>query len=120
MTAMYHAINDLFFASLEENERENYRDCRLLSWQKDNNGGDSIYVVSLFKQHEVVDAEPEHEEDGESTEGIEEATAVLLSKMKERFDSRRKAMLAEMDSVLSRHDGALRGARSKIREKKTT
>lgn len=119
MTAMYDAINDLFFATLPAEQRAKYALCTITTGAKPvQSEGDIVYVAGLFSRgHDQ--AESTFVVDAEHPDGVEEATAALLGKVRERFEARRKELLSDLDSVTARHDGALRGARSKIRERKT-
>lgn len=119
VTAMFDAICDLHFAVVGEEARLN-QEAPMLSTTLRADAAGRFYVAGILerKQQEPfisgsVIAEGVH------PDGIEEAVASLLAKMQERFEAKRKALLADLDSVVGRHHGALRGARSKIREKKT-
>ena len=120
MTAMYDAINDLFFATLPQEQRVKYALCTISVGAKPVQAdGEITYVAGLFcRGHDspestlVIDAE--------HPSGVEEATAALLGKVRERFEVRKKELLSDLDAVTQLHGGALRGARSKIRERKPT
>lgn len=118
MTAMYDAINDLFFATLPAEQREKFARCEITVGAKPvQETGDIVYVAGLFCRGREQ-AESTFVTDAEHQDGVEEATAALLGKVRERFDARRKELLSGLDAVTMRHDGALRGARSKIRKRK--
>lgn len=119
VTAMYEAVQGLYFAVVGEAARSK-QDPPMISITAKSTDKTIVYVVGLFAR---VTEEPFVAgtliAEGEHPDGIEEAVAVLLSKMQELFDAKKKELLAEFDAVKNLHHGALKGARSKIREKKT-
>lgn len=119
VTAMYEAICDLHFAVLGADARTKQDPPMLMQTEKKTGTG-KAYVVGLFTR---ISEEPFDAKDlvahAEHADGIEEAVSALLVKMQERFEAKRREVLAGLDSVLTVHHGALKGARSKIREKKT-
>lgn len=118
VTAMYEAICDLHFAIAGEEARQTQEPPMLsvTSQSPPNN----TYAAALFeRRREVPFQGTGFIEEGVHPDGIEEAVATLLANMQERFEAKRKAVLADLDSVMGRHHGALRGARSKIKGKKT-
>ena len=120
LTAMYEAITDLYYAVAGETARAEQDPPALVAMSKWGTCGKLTYAAGLFqrKVDEPFTADTLIEE-GVHPDGIEEAVAALLAKMQEKFEAKRRAVLADLDSVRDRHHGALRGARSKIKEKKT-
>jgi hypothetical protein len=53
----------------------------------------------------------------ESEKSFEEALALLLDLMRERVEKRREELLSSVNQVLSKHRGALKGVRSRLRGK---
>lgn len=117
MTAMREAIEDIF--RIVDSTAPNFDTIELRISSSKGPEQQTIYNCSLWKMR-TIDAPNDvmFVTDATSEEGIEEATAALLGKLRERFEEHRKKLLGGLDSVLERHHGALRGARSKIREKK--
>lgn len=118
VTAMYDAICDLHFAVLGEDARTRQDPPMLMHTTRKTETG-KVYIVGLFTR---VSDEPFDAKDlvahAKHPDGVEESVSALLVKMQERFEAKRKEVLAGLDSVLTHHHGALKGARSKIREKR--
>lgn len=113
MTAMFHAISDI--------AKTIWPDAGQLSFRQEYlpaEDGVWMYHCQIWKWLDRADKKDAFVTGAASSEGIEEATAALLAQMKEKFEEKKKELLRDFDSVLDRHHGALRGARSKIREKK--
>jgi hypothetical protein len=111
MTAMYEAIVDI--------------DAALQTPTPPIHHERSIMLVKRGKAFlaQLVDTDPDSDEvtvldSSVSDNDFEESVAQLLEEMKTKFEEKKKSVLLGLDAVLERHHGALRGARSKIREKK--
>lgn len=107
ITAMYEAIMDI---DVVLTGQQNIH--RSIELEKSDDSRD-LYVASLQRgpDGEVVEM-------AEHKESFEDAVAFLLTGMKEKFERYREDKMRDLDGVLDRHHGALRGARSKIRERK--
>lgn len=116
MTAMYEAICDLHNAMLPPEKRQ-AQDPPAVTFTRKPGGP---FIVGLFaRTAEEPFSATDLIAEAEHPDGVEEAAAALLEKMRDRFEEHRKKLLGGLDSVLARHHGALRGARSKIREKRS-
>ena len=113
VTSMYEAIYDI--ETMLHPEGNFSMRTVALTTNKTTEG--TIYVASLFRGMAGSDEEPVYVTHAESPVDFEDAVARLLTQVKEQFEEHRKKLLGGLDSVLERHHGALRGARSKLREK---
>lgn len=114
VTAMYQAIYDIEQAL---GPSGNYS-MRTISLTTTKKAAGLMYVATLYRGMEGSDEKPVCVAAAESLVDFEEAVAQLLTQVRDRFEEHRKKLLAGIDAVLDKHHGALRGARSKIREKK--
>lgn len=121
VTAMQEAISDLVFTvRLKPDGQRGFGPCGFSYWKKPA-VNQTVCQVHLMSDEALQDDQGATGDlvmwataDG----GVEEVTAVLLDRMKTEFEEYRAQMLKSLDSVVEKHHGALRGARSKIREKK--
>lgn len=124
ITAMHDAINDLTFAvHIPKDEALQYKRCSFIYRTEPTSLGKLNYICELRKVSADHEPDPaggvgEWVMEAMSPNSSEEATALLLEEMKAAFEHHRAEVFKSMDAVLERHHGALRGARSKIREKK--
>lgn len=114
ITAMYSAILDIEAAVRTSTTRVNDRSILL----SELNDGRPAYVATLCAT-DPDSTKIEHIAYGESREDFDGAVAALLEDMKKKLEAKKKELLSGLDDVLAKHHGALRGARSKIRENKT-
>lgn len=107
ITAMYDAIMDIDVTLVGVPAEH-----RSIELERDDEDGNK-YVATLQRGPDGTVIET-----AKSEEDFEDAVARLLTRQREKFEEHRKKLLGGLDSVLERHHGALRGARSKIRDKK--
>ena len=109
-TMMICAINDMFLASYTERQREELVNCSVVMQQKAEN-----YRVLLFKNYGDAISEPECVYDVSSLTDFEEALGILLNEVEQALDRHKKHLLSDVNTVMDRHRGALKGARSKLK-----
>lgn len=118
ITTMLGVIQDLYVSTLTDESLDTFYACSTtLGWTKTK--GDLKCSANLFRRDGVNGEEAEFvdETDGHATH--EEAVAALLEKMRVRVEEHVAALNASYDAILTKHRGVLKGARSKIRGKKT-
>ena len=116
LTDMIEVVDELYVATLPEEEQEGLGYCSvLLQKEKGESDDDSEYIAVLMT----------HDKDGNQEEvcravsgdNYEAAVARLLADVTKLLEDHKKKLLAELDSVVDRHKRTIRSARTFNRKK---
>ena len=116
MTSMIEAIDDIFVSTMDRPEEEELGYSVVQLTRLPSAGGDSSFTYQAKLMLDLPDAyEPVITTT--SNVGFEEALAEMLKVAASKLEEHKKKILENLDSQLSRHKSAIRGARSRTRSK---
>lgn len=113
VTAILEAIEDIYISTLPENDQDQVTP--FFDFRKNISATKTSYSVRLF--HYMDGEEPVETLEGTSEQNYELAASMLLEKVRDLLELRKKEILAALSSVSDRHRATIRGARKKAKTK---